>query len=310
MPLQHQPNKFVVAIDGSKLGFRAAKFAAFLCRPKNGDSIQLVTICTSDSVKAMTEHVNLAKTELLALGVSEPARRIRVDCTITNKESMGKKTIADILCEAASGGCLVMGAGGMRLQDEWLKKKSNTPLAAIGSVAEACMSMSKAPVIIRKRKAAPMLDKETFIRQRGESGNALSIVVAVTEGKDDHMATKSFDMSKRCSQKVDKVHVVHVKGDAHKERGKEIDAYWEDLKDKVNATDDGEFQYKAIDKAKGARIDQVLNAYADSDDVLADLVIVASRELTKLDGQALGSVSAAIAKSTEANVMISKHFAQ
>jgi len=44
--------------------------------------------------------------------------------------------------------------------------------------------------------------------------------------------------------------------------------------------------------------------------VLADLVILGSAELAKLDGHALGSVAAAVAKNTEANVLISKHFAQ
>ena len=42
---------------------------------------------------------------------------------------------------------------------------------------------------------------------------------------------------------------------------------------------------------------------------VADLVILGSVELAKATGEALGSVSAAVAKKTDANVLISKHFA-
>mmetsp|Transcript_86999 Transcript_86999/g.173745 ORF Transcript_86999/g.173745 Transcript_86999/m.173745 type:complete len:315 (-) Transcript_86999:340-1284(-) len=290
------PKRFVVAIDGSKLGFRAAKYAGFLCRPATGDKVELVSISdgAGHDEEKMAGYLQVAKNDLLALGFRN------VETTIKPKG----KSIADTLCEAASGGILVMGAGGMRLQEEWVKKKSTTPAAATGSVAQTCMAASKAPVIICKMKAAQMIDNEQCIRRRKSTG--MSIVVAVTDPAEDGMAQKAFDMAKRVSQRADTVHVVHVRGSNYK---KSIDAHWVDEASKASFADDGHFQYTLIDEPKLA-VDKAIAKYIEDPSVLADLVILSSAELTKLDGQALGSVSAAVAKSTEANVLIAKHFAQ
>lgn len=59
----------------------------------------------------------------------------------------------------------------------------------------------------------------------------------------------------------------------------------------------------------GAFRTRSLCASCCADEILADLIILNSAELVKPHGHALGSVSIAVAKSTEANVLIAKHFA-
>ena len=66
------------------------------------------------------------------------------------------------------------------------------------------------------------------------------------------------------------------------------------------------FKFETVPLAKGSIAQTLLN-YMES--MLADLVIVGSVALGKGDGS-LGSVSAAIAKKTAANVLIAKNFAQ
>jgi len=289
--------KYVVAIDGSNAGHRAARLAAFLAQGAL-DRIELVSITDGSNDKTMEEHLKHAKDDITAL-----KDRLHVDTFVKPAAN-----IADALCTAASGGILCMGAGGMRLQEEWLSKKSSSAAAATGSVALACMARCKAPVIICKKSGAEgILDKGECVRRRGnEKIYGMKIVVAVA-ASDDPTSIKSLDMARRVSFTHDSVHIVHVKTANH---SKASDEFWTIEAQKTNSVGGkGEYSYVNLEMGNKS-IDKVIHGYCEDQDSPAHLVILSSRELAKLDGQALGSVSAALAKSTEANIMISKHFVQ
>jgi len=291
--------KFTVAIDGSRLGFRAARLAAYMSDIKNGDTVRCVSVAKDMSSDDALKLITSAENQLKEGGF--PFMSIAPGEVIQEKPGV---SLAQLLCSAATGGHLVMGAGGMRLQKEWSeskgKSKNKSPAAATGSVAMECMAKSHAPVIITKQKATPQIDKDDFFHKR-RAGEGMNVVAALSDPKEP-MALKSFDMATRIVQPADSCYGLHVQGMNTTEA---LKGYWASECSKAGSN----FAFTCVPSVRMS-IDSAIIKYCDDEDgILADMIILNSAELAKADGQQIGSVSAAVAKSTEAHVLISKHFA-
>lgn len=296
------PKKFVVAIDGSKLGFRAAKLAACFCDVRAGDKVKMVIVRTG-KLDATQANALLKNAETMLKEGCFPQMNIdRAEVL----EIQAGKSLAETLCSAAAadkGGMLVMGAGGMRLEEEWKLKKKTTPAAMTGSVALECMAKCKVPVIITKPKAYGVLEREDFFNRRRDPGSigAMSVVAAVTDPNSSAGANKTLDMAVKLHNPKDKVALLNIKTTSYTESTK---TYWTS-----EAAKQGPAYTFHLEAPGKSPIDKAIVEFCDKDEILADLIILNSAELVKPHGHALGSVSIAVAKSTEANVLIAKHFA-
>jgi len=300
---------FVVAVDGSRLGFRAVRLAAWLCDFRTRDKVRCVSIAKGMTAMEALGLVNAAESLLRESGV--PATSIVPGAVLTISEG---SSLADTLAKAAMGGHLVMGAGGARLQKEAENRKT-TASAAIGSVAAQCMTICHAPVILAKPKGIAKLDTPQFLTER-RAGTGMVVAVAVDSSR---ISQKCFDMTLRLVQRGDIVKIVHVtNSDENVLRpgavntllgNSAIRQYYQQECSKACAIKLGcHFEFEETPVGKHG-VAQALLDYLEV--VLADLVIMGSIELThvKPGSDALGSVAATIAKKTPAHVLIAKHFA-
>ena len=299
--------KFVVAVDGSRLGFRAVRLAAWLMDEHTKDKIQCVSatkgISASEALELIKSGEDLLKQSGLRPMSILPGRVLNLE---------GGKSLAETISSAASGGHLVMGAGGARLQAEAANRKSSAA-AAMGSVAQQCMSVCKAPVIIAKPKAVPKLDSTKFLEDR--RGGAGMVIIVTVDGSS--IAQKSFDMMLRFVHPGDEVHCVFVSttdekavrpGAANALLGNSAvrTYYKQECARAGDRFSQASFEFTSVPLKKASVTDTLIGFVEEK---VADLVILGSVELAKATGEALGSVSAAVAKKTDANVLISKHFA-
>ena len=183
---------FVVAVDPSRLSRRGIKYAAWLMNDRDRDKIKLVTVARSPSEQMdCDQYIRDGQDLLKAWGVRPnsilPGRVLTIE---------DGDTLADTLCKAASGGHLVIGAAGKRIEGEEAtkKKKTSSISAALGGTALEALGRSKAPVILVKPKATPQLDERNGLDAR-RAGTAGMAVVVCVDGST--IAQKSFDMAMR-----------------------------------------------------------------------------------------------------------------
>jgi len=191
---------FVVAVDGSRLGYRAVKLAAWNCNFNNRDKIKCVSVARGISAMEAMSLVKDGEALLRECGV--PAISI-VPGEVFHADK--NQQLAEVLCRAASGGHLVMGAGGKRLQEE-VEKRKGAASAALGSAALDCMILCHAPVLLAKPKGIPALDDLKFLQKRNAGAGTL-IAIAVDSSA---ISQKCFDMAVRMVKRGDKVKVINV----------------------------------------------------------------------------------------------------
>ena len=133
--------RFIVAVDGSRLGFRAVRLAAWLMDTSTFDTIQCVCCTRGIEAKEALALISQANDVLKEAGVN--SRFIKMGAALDIPTGM---SLAETLCKAATGGHLVMGAGGKRLQEEADRNKKAS--AALGSVTTEAMDKCRAPVIV------------------------------------------------------------------------------------------------------------------------------------------------------------------
>eukprot|EP00322_Chrysochromulina_rotalis_P028726 CAMPEP_0115842182 /NCGR_PEP_ID=MMETSP0287-20121206/7668_1 /TAXON_ID=412157 /ORGANISM="Chrysochromulina rotalis, Strain UIO044" /LENGTH=320 /DNA_ID=CAMNT_0003295843 /DNA_START=14 /DNA_END=976 /DNA_ORIENTATION=+ len=299
--------RFVVAVDGSRYGFRAVRLAAWLLDMSTRDKIKCVSVARGMSTVDALGFVKQGEDLLRQCGV--PAMAI-LPGEILQMEEGG--SLAETLSHAAVGAHLVMGAGGARLQAESEKRKTLAS-AAIGSVATQCMGICKAPVILCKPKGVLQLDSRTFFSDR-QGGAGMVVLVAVDASR---ISQKCFDMTLRMVKPGDVVKVVHISNSDQSMAmpssqnsllgDSAIRTYYDQECSKAaTRLSSTIFEFEEV-ALKGSSVSKTIIQHAER--VLADLVILGSVELAKLDGQALGSVSAAVARTTQANVLVAKNFA-
>lgn len=319
--VKYKPKLFVVAVDGSRLGFRAVRLAAWMIDTSTRDSIKCISVAKGISQMDALQLVKQGEDLLRGCGV--PATSIVPGEVLTIAEGA---SLAATLSKAATGGHLVMGAGGARLQKEAEKRKTSAA-AAIGSVANECMSVCKAPVLLAKPKAVPTLDNTRFFQQR-QSGSGMVYVVAV-DGS--HIAQKCFDMALRMVLPGDEVICLHITNtDQNAMRpgaqntllgDSAVKKYYMAECGKAGVTKPASsFSFKEA-PILGASVSKTILGVVEQ--AVADLVILGSYALAKAaaatsgtatgkgggSAAALGSVSAAVAQRTEAMVLVAKHFA-
>lgn len=317
---------FVVAFDGSRASVRAARLAAWLAVTDVRDKVKLVSVVKnpadmSDCVK-MLEDVEQKFVSEMGL------RRPQLLPTSIAKLAEGE-TVVSALAAAASGGHLILGACGKRIESE---QKNTGPGSArpgsaavsggnqLGETASQSMVTCRAPVVIAKPKATSKMDTKRGMSDRAMNKAAMTIVVPV----DARMASqKCFDMALRFAKKGDIVHVVHVINSdkmmlrPHAEPNELIGdsavrQYYKSACAKAEFERNGatEFEFVQEQTRKGSSVSDAI--VAKCEELLADIVIMSSIELARSDGGAnihLGSVSAAVAKRTGAHVLIAKSFA-
>lgn len=301
---------FVVAVDGSRLGYRAVKLAAWNCNFNNRDKIKCVSVARGISAMEAMSLVKDGEALLRECGV--PAISI-VPGEVFHADK--NQQLAEVLCRAASGGHLVMGAGGKRLQEE-AEKRKGAASAALGSVALDCMSLCHAPVLLAKPKGIPALDDLKFLQKRNAGAGTL-IAIAVDSSA---ISQKCFDMAVRMVKRGDKVKVINVVNtDRAAERPDAVNSmlgdsavhiYYTQECSKATASSGCSFEFVQI-KLKGNNVATTIVEYTE--EILVDLLIMGSVTLAGLTQnqakQTLGSVSANVAKKTSAHVLIAKHFA-
>ena len=158
---------FVVAVDGSRLGYRAVKLAAWNCNFNNRDKIKCVSVARGISAMEAMSLVKDGEALLKECGV--PAISI-VPGEVLHADK--NQPLAEVLCRAATGGHLVMGAGGKRLQEE-AEKRKGAASAALGSAALDCMSLCHAPVLLAKPKGIPALDDLKFLQSEDRTSGVM-----------------------------------------------------------------------------------------------------------------------------------------
>jgi len=299
--------RFVVAVDGSRLGYRAVRLAAWLINEETHDRVQCVSVAkgitSTEAMQLITEAESLLKSSGVPLRAILPGRVLSLD---------EGSSLAMTLARAAQGAHLVMGAGGARLQKESEGRKT-TAAAAVGSVALEAMGKCQAPVILAKPKGVTLLENPQFLTKRRE-GAGMSIVVTVDSSQ---ISQKCLDMTLRIAKPGDHVQIVHVTnsdqqmmrpGAANRLLGESaVMMYYKNECNKARVRlPDVIFEVEAVPIMREGVVDTIL---AYSEERLADLIIIGSVALAKLDGPALGSITAAVAKKTQANVLIAKHFA-
>ena len=309
-----QPNAvgklFVVAVDKSKLSQRSVRLAAFLMNERDRDKVKMVTVMKSVAELPDCEaYLRDCADMLKQLGVRPhnilPGQVLKVE---------EGDTLAATLTKAASGGHLVIGAAGQRMEGE-AQKKGKKVAEALGGTAYEALGRSKAPVILVKRNATPNLESKDMLAERREGKMGMMIVVCV-DGS--FLSQKSFDMAMRFVKPGDTVRVVHVhNSDAGMTNARTesmalvgnsaIANYYKDNCMRAEFSHDQvSFSFVPL-PYKGGVTDTVLQ-YTEAQ--LADLIILGSVELTDpKSNHYLGSVSAAIAKRTQAHVLVAKNFA-
>ena len=299
----------VVAVDGSRMSFRAVKLAAWLC--DGADRVK--TVCVPMGGLNSTEAVAIIKeAEQLLKMCGVPHTAIVPGQVIPIAEGA---TLTETLCHAAKGGHLLLGAGGKRISEA----KGGQAANAVGSVSLACMRASHAPVILAKPKGTPKLDTTHGMEQRA-SGAASNTTVIAVDGS--WISQKCFDMAVRFVKAGDEVIALHlVNTDVSMTRqdiaansllgDRAIASYYENECAKATMAGDPQcnFRFATCKLERGGSVAQTILDFTES--VLADLVILGSIELGKpRDGaDAIGSVCDAVARKTAAHVLVAKHFA-
>jgi nucleotide-binding universal stress UspA family protein len=310
------PKTFFVALDGSKLSFRAAKLAACLCDVRVGDKVKCVSVCAGN-INAEQALALINRAENILKDGGFPPLRLEAGEVL---EVDSKRNLAETLCHVAAkdaDGILVMGAGGMRHEEEWKQKKKTSPTAATGSVVLECMSKCRGPVIVTKPKAYQLLDHDDFYRLRsGKLGQgAMSVTMSVVAAV-SHPASmgshQTMDIAVRLLQSgiegdADKCTLLNIRGDTCTEsQSAKMSTYWNS-----EAAKQGPAYSFVLEQANRRSIEKAIIEFCDKQgdkgEMLVDMVILNSAELYKPHGSALGSVSMAVAKATNANVLIAKH---
>ena len=272
------------------------------------DTIQCVCCTRGIEAKEALALISQANDVLKEAGVN--SRFIKMGAALDIPTGM---SLAETLCKAATGGHLVMGAGGKRLQEEADRNKKAS--AALGSVTTEAMDKCRAPVIVAKPKGIPVLDAKDFYEKRGSNADyGMTVLVAVDGSK---IAQKAFDMALRMVRSGDMVKVVHVantdKAGINPQReameihgDSAISSQYKDLCGKAMAMlTNVDFDFEAV-PLKEASIMKTIHDVAEAQ--MADLIVMGSVELAKKNG-ALGSVCAGVAKNTLANMLVAKNFA-
>ena len=320
---------YTVAYDGSRLAARALRLAAWFATTEARDKIRLVTVCKDagevpDKMKLLEEA---EQTLLTTCGL----RRMQLLPKQVVRLGEGE-SITGQLAKAAAGGHLVMGATGKRVEDE---AKSARPMSApsgrassgkatpqsnqLSKGAMECMEACRAPVILVKQKATPLIDQRDGIQARYEGRASQVIVVPVDGGLPSQ---KCFDMALRFAKKGDEVRALHVvntdkhvlrpTAEPHQMLGDSaVKTYYEAACAKAAHERGGgvSFSFEELRCPRGGSVSDAIVIKVE--ELLADIVICGSVELARAsqDHLHLGSVSANVAKRTSAHVLIAKEFA-
>jgi len=305
------PKKFTVAVDGSRLGFRAVKLAAWLMDEGTRDKVTCVCL-TKDITRQ--EALSLCKEAEDMLKEAGVPRQCIAPCQVIDIPT--DSTIAANLAKAASGSILVMGSGGKRLQSEWDRDHVKAK-AASGSVANACMNDCAAPVILAKPVGVPSLDGPKFYEKR-QHGDPMTIVLPVDGSQ---MSQKSFDMAARLVKPGDVVKVLHVSnsdkqmlrpnGEANAMLGETaLVQYYKGECAKASSRFQAAFEFCQT-PIQSSSISTTILKFEDA--IQADMIIMASNEMAKdsaTGAGTLGSVASTVAKKTFAHMLIAKSFAK
>jgi len=225
---------------------------------------------------------------------------------------------------------LVMGAAGRNIENaQQTKGQRAHGQAPMGHVSEFCLVRCSRPVMLIRNG---MDTTDEAMRRREKGGEPFSIMCAVSDTGE--LSTSAFDLAAHLAGPADKVAVVNVpdtdssatpRGSAEgKNNAQRVKEFFTDLCGRKSAGDGACFGFEAVRKGTSS-IRDTLIAKADTLDeekgTVADVVIMGSFELaatrrsssSQLPGvgaaPALGSVAAAVAKRSEAHVVITKPFA-
>lgn len=281
--------------------------------PLDRDKVQLVSVAKEGESIADGERLIKEGNDLLKmLGVRPifilPGRVVRVE---------EGDSIAITLGKAAKGGHLVIGAAGKRVEGEDSKKKGQLSGAALGSTAVEALGRCKAPVILVKPKGTPEIDRTEGLEARMAGKASMSVVVCV-DGS--HLSQKAFDMAMRFVKTGDVVRVIHVfnsdqamvnpKSEELALLGNSaIHTYYRDCCRRAEfAVDSVRFLFHPLKFRES--VTETILGFTESQEVLADVIIMGSIELTDPKNKLfLGSVCAAVAKRTLAHMLVAKNFA-
>ena len=313
---------FVVAVDGTNMSLRAVRLVAWLLDASTRDRVRCISVADKDKGKvAALEDIKNAELILRDCGVSRMAIVPGEVLTVAEHE-----TVVEALNRAACGGHLVLGSSGQRRPEGGGKRTLKNDPVYVGSVSLQCMALCSAPVILCKPKATPLLDTVKGMQSRLD-GRAGTVIIVPVDGT--RISQKSFDMALRFVKRGDDIHVVFIRsGDRSVSRVGEnnpligdsaVEKYYKQECEKAAMRFSGSsFAFHALPLKKGSVTDTIIDY---TEDVLADLIIMGSAELAKAhqmrspgqsprkDNIALGSVSAAVARKTQAHIIIAKHFA-
>lgn len=295
---------FVVAVDGSKMSKRAVQLAAWFHSEASRDKMRFVCVTGSKmSGHQALEHIKEAEQAAKMCGVR--ACHIIPGVALPVADDAGTQGVVDALCNEAHGGNLILGAGGRECTiDE--------------SVSLQCMGKSRAPVILCKPKGTPMVDSVRGMTMRKDGRVGTTIVVTVDGGT---ISQKCFDMALRFVQPKDRVIALTIKNTDKSVTNanavsnsllgfSSIENYYKGECAKAAARfDRSEFSFVSLRLGRSGVANTILQ-YCETEDVLADMIIIGSVEMGKPKADSmLGSVAATVAKKAPCHVLVAKHFA-
>ena len=310
----------VVAMDDSEDAKRALRMAMATCNYKRIDTIKVKTIKSDKS-----EHEKILKD---AQAITTEAGLILKPSQFDAVSVASGDDIATTLrklCEGEKNPVLYMGAAGRSL-DEAIKAKSKKPSGQLpmGGVAKECMLKLPAPVVFVKKPGFDCLNTtkgtdELKMHIKGQGKPA--VIVCCVDGTP--VATRSVDIALHMAKPCDRViiyHVINSDRDAFSAFGARrnmsmaaivgtanIKAAYADVAQKARDHDDLDVTFVAQPMAKGKSIKTQILDYIESDDVLADWLVLGSLELgNDQTPGSFGSVAATVAEKCQCSILIVK----
>ena len=212
--MKHHNKTFIVAVDGSKIGYRALRLAIAMRNANSLDKIQVITIKGGDvSPEEVTRECDtIFKTEGVTSSACNLLSTKSIVEVLTKPEGESLDVTIRKFTETAFHPVLVMGAVGRNAegaaQSAGARPKGQAPM---GGIATACKINIPCPVVFVKPVGWDVISKKEALdaRARGQVPDDKSIkpavIVCCVDGTP--VATKGVDLGTRPPPAVSYTHL-------------------------------------------------------------------------------------------------------
>ena len=305
-----------VACDGSRLSIRALRLAAAL-HVEGNDKIKVFTVETPGNTDA-DRVIKDAETELLSVC------KVNKMSIVHGQKLQVEGSIADTIRKAAEKeheAILVMGSAGRGAQDAEGKTSRPKGQAPMSKMAEACVKECSVPILLVK-KAYFTLDNDDAMRERAFDTGKQPCRMVCTVNDPNH-GKEGWEAATRIARPGDVVDALHVLDSDKVSRKESLASFGSSAvikyftEEAAKVTDTSRAACSCVSVYKVSSIGETVLKYSDGEikekaSEPADLIIMNSYELATSQGKDkdMGSVTLAVAKKTETNMLICKSFSQ